>query len=291
MLHTTPVLFDSYQVQGAYGSPAAGASRQFGTGTGEINKQGNNIYSRLPGNFNLAYIKGGGANTPWTYNFEFVHDVAPLKLVQRTNNQLEWFTIHSGWNEFSTPDLGWHLQDCHANTLALRLAAGDNATALTGTLTGFGRQTTPNTVIETPSDPLDFPFLVYESRFQLGGSACELESFELNVNNNLRPHWVIAGVTRTGTAIRFWDYLIPGNQDVKGTLVMLEPWAYDVHANVLPASQTGDLRFVNQNGGSIIQITLAGLVFDEEQQRNPIDGTAMTFSYPFTAKSVAFANV
>lgn len=291
--HLSVTGFFGYQLQGSSGSTtpgaaATGAHLGFGCGSGDIDLQSNNVKSRFIGSSALNVIKGGGVIIPWSWSWDSVHTCAPLKLINKTGGARDWFTISGGYNE--TSDIGWHAFDCKAASLSLSLAAGDQPGPLTGSLNGFALDTTLNTTAETVTDPTEGALMAYEAVLTLGGSNFESVGFDMTIGDSLKPTFVIKGAARTNGKVRLSDYLTEGTIDVTGVMTRLEPWSTSIIGDTV-TSQASILRIISETDSSnIVDLTFAGLVFDNHQFRMP-NGGQITYGLPFTAKTCAITSV
>lgn len=298
MEHPVQTLSMGYERQGVAGSQTPGGGtvqgtagtghhRAFGAGTGQVNPNSNNIKTRHIGSSFIQKIKGGGAVTHGSFNFDHIYDCDPLFLIQPYSGALDFFTVSEASVDGST--VAWHTQDCRAQSLSLRLGGGGAVGVLSGTLNFIGGIKTENTTAETISAAPGNPFTTYDGVFTRGAStAFEIDTFDLSIGWNLEPRFVISGAARTATKVRYWDYLRTAQCDVSGSLTLLEAFPSDVLADVV-TSQAMHLRLVDTVASGIIDIQLTGVVADA-QTVHLVNQGFETYNVPFTATGFTIAN-
>ena len=279
--HLSVTGFFGRQAQGSKGTAATGTMLGFGSGSGQLAQESNNINARVIGSAAIHQQKGGAALGTWNFDFDHIHDATTLNLAARTAGALPWFTVSGGYDESS--DVRWQMRDCHVNTLNVRLAGGET---LSGSISGMGHKVVEDTTAEAITDHSEFPFMSYEAIFTFDGNAFEITEFDFSLNNNLQPRYVISGASRTANEKRFWDYLTPGVVDVSGTLRRLESWGTSVLADCPTVTSACVLRLVNCNGSGIIDIALTNTMFGGQTQDNPNEGPIL-YELPFVSQSVA----
>lgn len=286
--HFNDTTYAGWKAQASLGTPATGPFTAFGTGTLSIVRQSNNKKRRSNQSAALTHIKGGARRTAVSYNFDSIHDYGAVELIQKTAGVLTPFTVVGGYDE--TTDILWTVQDCYAQSLALRCTALNDIGELTGTLSAIGGKVTPTTTAATVSALGEEQFLSNEVIMTYLGAGFEITGFDLNIAWALDPIYTMVGAARTSTAKRMWDHLKPGNLDISGSFTRLDPWSGDIDADCL-AGGTAVIRFVDAcDATNILEVTLTGLFIDEHGQDTPSDGM-QGYNLPWTAKTFTIAHV
>jgi len=196
--------------------------------------------------------------------------------------ELPWLTIDVGY-----PDYGIRLINCKPNTVRLSLDPEGYLTASLSFQCGYydtgialGGRSFP-----IPSDGTGFGrgFHAKEAVWSQG----EIVGFDIEINNNLEPQHVIAGpaTSRPATSPRVWDYMPDGDEDVTGTLTLVNQSGYSMQAGDIPYFDAYILLTSLADPAETFRIDLTNVKLTDETFAVPADGN-ITFESPFRALSV-----
>lgn len=205
---------------------------------------------------------------------------------QRAAGVLPSFTLGFGYQDdlVSPTRSADQIAGCKIDTLEMSLEAGDGSGPLSANFTGFGR---PPTVLTSlaPAVLTSTTWAAYEGVMTRAGSAYEVRSWSLSLNNGLKRNYVIPGAT-PGSNIRGPKYLTEHDREISGSITRYQRSGIDVQADC-PVPFAMVLTLTNLCDSVVLTLTYTDVVFGEEQLAFSGDGFLVTV--PYVAKSLVIS--